>query len=255
MKEVIPNGSADRDGRLQAEDKIVAIQKENGEEIDLVEKKLSDVVRLIRGPKGTKIRIVVQPNTSKERKVYELTRDKVELVEQHAKPQIIETKSESGKPVKIGVIVVPSFYGDDGENDASVSVTKDCKGYLEDFKKQKVDAVLIDLRGNGGGLLREAISLSGLFITDGPVVQVKDARDVRQLKDEDESIAYKGPLAVIIDHQSASASEIFAGVIRDYGRGLIIGDSSTYGKGTVQTIIDLKERMFNQDAPDMARSS
>ena len=242
VKEIVPGGAADRDGRLQVEDKIVALQKDDGSEIDLVEKKLSDVVRQIRGPKGSKIRLVVQPNDSKERKVYELVRDKIQLLDQHAKSQIVTTKAEGNDtPIKIGVIQFPSFYGND-DDDGNVSATADCKKFLETFEEQKVDAVLIDLRGNGGGLLGEAISLSGLFIRKGPVVQVRDYKGVQPpLNDRDESVAYSGPLAVLIDHQSASASEIFAGVIRDYGRGLIIGDSSTYGKGTVQKIFDLND--------------
>lgn len=242
VKEIIAGGAADRDGRLQVEDKIVALQKDDGSEIDLVEKKLSDVVRQIRGPKGSKIRLVVQPHDTKERKIYELTRDKIQLLDQHAKSQIVTTKVEGREePVKIGVIQLPSFYGSD-EDEGNVSATTDCRHFLEGFIEQKVDAVLIDLRGNGGGLLGEAISLSGLFIKKGPVVQVRDYKGVQPpLNDRDDSVAYTGPLAVLIDHQSASASEIFAGVIRDYGRGLIIGDSSTYGKGTVQKIFELND--------------
>ena len=247
VKEIVPGGAADKDGRLQPEDKIVAIKGEDGQEADLVEKKLSDVVRLIRGPRGTKVRLVVIPEDSKERKVYELTREKIELKEQRAKGQVIEIKDEAGRPAKVGVISLPTFYGDTeavlaGRPDA-VSATGDCRALLADFKKQNVQAVLIDLRDNGGGLLHEAITLSGLFIDTGPVVQVREANNVRQLRDEDEGTAYDGPLAVLINHRSASASEIFAGVIKDYDRGLIIGDSSTFGKGTVQSIVPLSDRL------------
>jgi carboxyl-terminal processing protease len=255
VAEVIPGGAADRDGRLQPDDKIVAIQKDDGEEIDLVEKKLSDVVRYIRGKRGTKVRLVVQPAGTKERKIYEITRDVVQLSDAHAKSKIVTAKGDGGKEVKIGVISLPSFYGDNeglrNNDPAAVSATKDCRQFLDEFKKAKVDAVLIDLRGNGGGLLTEAISLSGLFINSGPVVQVRDAQNLKELDDDDDAITYTGPLAVLIDHQSASASEIFAGVIRDYGRGLIIGDSSTFGKGTVQSIIDLTERLRDQGLPNL----
>jgi len=251
VKEIIPAAAADKDGRLQPEDKIVGIQKDNGEEIDLVEKKLSDVVRYIRGKSGTKVRLIIQPAESKERKIYELTRQKVELKEQHAKSQIIEAKAENGKALKIGVISMPAFYGDK-EAQPPVSATEDCRKLLEEFKGKGVDSVLFDLRGNGGGLLSEAISLSGLFIDRGPVVQVKESSGIKRHEDDDEGTAWDGPLVVLIDHLSASASEIFAGMIKDYGRGLIIGDSSTFGKGTVQSIalIDDQSRFLRRRAEE-----
>ncbi|HMB02813.1 MAG TPA: carboxy terminal-processing peptidase [Isosphaeraceae bacterium] len=255
VKEIVPGMAADKDGRLQPEDKIIGIQKENGEEIDLVEKKLSDVVREIRGPRGTKVRLIVQPAGTKERKIYELTRAKIELTEAHAKGQIIETKAEGGKPLKIGIISLPAFYGDmqavlKGDPDA-VSATEDCRKLIKGFKEKGVDAVLLDLRGNGGGLLNEAITLSGLFIDHGPVVQVKDATGIKHLDDDEEGTVWEGPLVVLIDHLSASASEIFAGVIKDYGRGLIIGDSSTFGKGTVQSIVPINEQLRQRNLPNL----
>jgi carboxyl-terminal processing protease len=255
VKEIVPGMAADKDGRLQVDDKIVGIQKEDGSEIDLVEKKLSDVVRHIRGPRGTKVRLIVQPAATKERKIYELTRQKIELVEDHAKGQIIEAKDDTGKPLKIGVISLPAFYGDtrallNGDANA-VSATLDCRKLITGFKAKGVNAVMVDLRGNGGGLLSEAITLSGLFINEGTVVQVRDASGVRPLDDDDESTAWDGPMVVLIDHFSASASEIFAGVIRDYSRGLIIGDSSTFGKGTVQQIVDLDDAVRGQDHPKL----
>ncbi len=255
VKEVVPGMAADKDGRLQPEDKIVGIQKEDGSEIDLVEKKLADVVRHIRGPRGTKVRLIVQPAGTKERKIYELTRQKIELTEQHAKGQVIESKDDKGKTLKIGVISLPAFYGDTaailkGDPDA-VSATEDCRKLIKGFKKSGADAVMVDLRGNGGGLLNEAISLSGLFIDEGPVVQVKDASGVRHLDDDEEGTEWAGPLVVLIDHLSASASEIFAGVIKDYSRGLIIGDSSTFGKGTVQSIVPINEQLRSRDYPPL----
>jgi carboxyl-terminal processing protease len=245
VQEIVPGMAADKDGRLQPEDKIIGIQKENGEEVDLVEKKLNDVVRYIRGPRGTKVRLIVQPEGTKERRIYELTRERIELKEQHAKGKILEAKGPDGKEYKIGIINLPAFYGDTmamlrGEPDA-VSATADCKKLLEDFRKARVDAVVMDLRQNGGGLLEEAKTLSGLFIDTGPVVQVKELLGVKHLDDEDGGMAWDGPLVVLIDRASASASEIFAGVIKDYGRGLIIGDSSTFGKGTVQSIVPIQD--------------
>lgn len=245
VQEIVPGMAADKDGRLQPEDKIIGIQKENGEEIDLVEKKLNDVVRYIRGPRGTKVRLIVQPEGSKERKIYELTRARIELKEQHAKAKVIEAKSQDGKNYKVGIISLPAFYGDTmaqlrGDPDA-VSATEDCKKILDDFRKDHVDVVVMDLRGNGGGLLEEAKTLSGLFIDTGPVVQVKEILGVKPIHDDIEGMAWDGPLVVLIDKASASASEIFAGVIKDYGRGLIIGDASTFGKGTVQSIVPIQE--------------
>ncbi len=247
VTEIVPNMAADRDGRLQPEDKIIGIEKEDGEVIDLVEKKLNDVVRHIRGPRGTKVRLVVQPEGTKEKRVYEITREKIELTEQHAKSKVLESKASAGQGLKIGIINLPAFYGDTGallrgDRDA-VSATSDCRKILSDFKKSGVDAVVFDLRGNGGGLLEEAKTLSGLFIDTGPVVQVKEVFGVKHLDDDDEGTAWDGPLVVLIDKFSASASEIFAGVIRDYGRGLIIGDTSTFGKGTVQQIVMINDHV------------
>ena len=255
VKEIVPGMAADKDGRLQPEDKIVAIQKENGEEIDLVEKKLSDVVRYIRGPRNTKVRLVVQPAGTKERKVYELTRQKIELTEQHAKGMVIEGKGPDGKVLKIGVLNLPAFYGDTqallkGDPNA-VSATEDCRKIIKNLKTKGIDCLMVDLRGNGGGLLNEAISLSGLFIDHGPVVQVRDASGVRHLDDDEDGTAWDGPMVVLIDHLSASASEIFAGVIKDYSRGLIIGDSSTFGKGTVQSIVPINEQLRSRDLPNL----
>ena len=242
--------AADKDGRLQPEDKIIGVEQD-GETIDLVEKKLNDVVRYIRGPRGTKVRLIVQPDGTKEKRVYELTRQKIELKEQHAKSKVIEAKAEDGKNLKIGVISLPAFYGDTnaiirGDQDA-VSATSDCRRILTSYRASGIDAVIMDLRQNGGGLLDEAKTLSGLFIDTGPIVQVKEAQGIRHHDDNEEGTAWDGPLVVLIDKSSASASEIFAGVIRDYNRGLIIGDSSTFGKGTVQQIVMINEYVRRRD--------
>jgi len=261
VKELIPGGPAEKDGNLQPEDKIVGIKVEGGDDIDFVEKRLRDVVRFIRGDAGTLVKLKVLPHDSKEEKIYPIVRQKVELSESHAKGQVIETKVD-GKGIRVGVISLPAFYGDTqavlkGDADA-VSCTQDCRRLIDGFKdytrpqdeekgiKKGVDAVMMDLRGNGGGLLNEAISLSGLFIDKGPVVQVREASGVTVLPDDDAGTAWDGPFVLLIDRQSASASEIFAGVIKDYGRGLIIGDSSTFGKGTVQSIMPISERFANR---------
>lgn len=249
--EIVPGAAADKDGRLQPGDKILGIKKDNGkggeDEVDFVEKKLSDVVRHIRGDRGTKVKLIVQPEGTKEKKIYELTREKIELKEQHAKGKVLQTKDSAGKDLKIGVIGLPAFYGDTmamlkGDRNA-VSATADCRRLLDQFQEEKVDCVIVDLRGNGGGLLEEARTLSGLFIDTGPVVQVKHAGGVQSLADDDEGTAWEGPLVVLIDKMSASASEIFAGVIKDYNRGLIIGDTSTFGKGTVQSIEPVSDHL------------
>lgn len=259
VQELVPGGAADKDGRLQVEDKIVAVIGEDGERQSFVEKKLSEVVRKIRGPRGTVVKLVVQPAESKEEKIYEITRAKIELADDKAKGQIIETKAAEGRPArKIGIINVPSFYGDtqalnEGDPQA-VSVTHDVKKILDDFKAQKVDAVVVDVRMDPGGLLDEAISLSGLFIDKGPVVQIREGHGVKHRDDLDEGTSWDGPLVVVIDKYCASASEIFAGAIKDYGRGLVIGDSSTFGKGSVQNVIPLNERLRprnNQEIPPL----
>ena len=245
VKEIVPNGPADKDGRLQPDDKIVGIRNDDGTETSLVEKKLSDVVRHIRGPSKTVVKLIVQTGETKELKEYAITRGRVELTEQHAKGKILDSKV-GGRDVKIGVINLPAFYGDTmailrGDPNA-VSATVDCRRLLDEFKAAGVEAVIVDLRDNGGGLLEEAKTLSGLFIDKGPVVQVKDAVGVKPLRDEEDGTAWDGPLAVLINKSSASASEISAGVIADYGRGLNIGDASTFGKGTVQSIVNIGEQ-------------
>ena len=253
VKELIPGGPADKDGRIQPEDKIVGVQKDDGTEDSFVEKRLRDVVAKIRGDAGTHVRLIIQPASSKEKKVYDIVRQKVEMTESHAKGQLIETTTPDGKTLKVGLIVLPAFYGDSrGMDDkTSVSCTNDCRRLIDGFKTKGVDALMMDLRGNGGGLLNEAISLSGLFIDTGPVVQVRETNTVELHEDNDAGTAWDGPLVVLIDRQSASASEIFAGAIKDYGRGLIIGDASTFGKGTVQQIIPIKEAFSFRNTPNM----
>ncbi len=246
VNEVMPGGPAGKDGRLKAKDKITGVGQETGEIEDVFETKLNEVVRKIRGKKATKVRLRVLTALTGETVVYELVRDKVVLTESEAKGEVIESKDRLGRPGKIGVISLPSFYRNFGatETEDEKSAAVDVEKILNQFRDQGgVDAVVIDLRGNGGGSLIEAIEVSGHFIDQGPVVQVKEPTGrVRELEDEIPGALYTGPLIVICNRMSASASEIFAGVIKDYHRGIVIGDSTTHGKGTVQNLMPLSAR-------------
>lgn len=245
VNQVMPGGPADKDGRLKDKDKIVGVGQETGEIEEVYEVKLSEVVRKIRGKAGTKVRLRVLTALTGETVVYELTRDKVALQESEAKGEIIETQDRVGRAGKIGIISLPSFYRDFGAEDGNgKSAAVDIEKILNDFRDQGgVDAIVMDLRGNGGGALSEAVEISGHFIDQGPVVQVKDPTGrVKELDDEVPGALYTGPLIVVCNRLSASASEIFAGVIKDYRRGIIIGDSTTHGKGTVQNLMPVSAR-------------
>lgn len=244
--EVIPGGPAAKSKLLNVDDKIVGVaQDKDGEFEDVIGWRITDVVKLIRGPKGTVVRLQIIPagsDLNSKPKEITLTRDKVKLEEQAAKSNVLEIL-ENGKPLRIGVINIPTFYNDyEGKRNGDgsyKSTTKDVKSILDTLKTQKIDGLIIDLRNDGGGSLQEAIELTGLFIKDGPVVQIKNSEgNVEIADDPDPDIIYNGPLAVLVNRSSASASEIFSGAIQDYGRGLIIGEQ-TYGKGTVQNLIDL----------------
>lgn len=249
---IIPGGPADKSGLLKKDDRIVAVaQGEDGEMVDVVGWRLDDVVQLIRGEKGTLVRLSIIPAESEvnmSTKEIQLVRDKVKLEDQAAQSEIILIENE-GVEYKLGVIDVPAFYIDfegqkKGDPDYK-STTRDVRKLLEELKKENVDGVIVDLRENGGGSLQEAIELTGLFIEDGPVVQVRNSNGTIEVgRDPDSEIVYDGPLAVMINRYSASASEIFSGAIQDYGRGIIVGET-TYGKGTVQNLIDLG--MFNRN--------
>lgn len=258
---VVPGGPASKDGRLKDKDKITGVGQETGEIEDVFEVRLSEVVRKIRGKAGTKVRLRVQTGLTGETVVYELARDKVEIQDSAAKGEIIETKDRLGRPGKIGIISLPSFYRDFSavESGNGKSAVVDIEKILNDFRDAGgVDAVVMDLRGNGGGALSEAIEISGLFIDQGPVVQVKDpSGKVKELDDEVPGALYTGPLVVICNRLSASASEIFAGVIKDYRRGVVIGDSTTHGKGTVQNLMPVSARqafrVLGGNGPDLGR--
>ena len=261
---IVDGGAASKDKRLKVGDRIIAVDQDaDGPEpwIDIVEMKLSKVVRFIRGKAGTKVRLkvrkadVVDKKTGKITKgkteIYDLTRQVIKLNSSAVRGEIIHSKDRLGEPdVKIGVINIPSFYRDFegarlGVRDFK-STTTDVKKVLKDFEsKGGVDVVVIDLRSNGGGALTEAIEVSGLFIDKGPVVQVKTlSGDPRTHDDVETGTAYEGPLVVVCNKLSASASEIFAGVIKDYKRGVIVGDKSTHGKGTVQNVMPVGRQVL-----------
>lgn len=246
VNSIVPGGAAATDGKLKKNDKIIGVSNEKGEMVEVTDMKLTKVVDLIRGKRGTKVRLQVITAESGETKLYDLVRAKVELKMSEVKGEIVPTGTRiKGTNNRIGVIHIPSFYRDfaaaeSGDSDFK-STARDVRKVLRDFAARGgVDAVVIDLRTNGGGALNEAIEVSGLFINDGPVVQVKTQKGrVKELNDEEAGTDFAGPLVVITNRLSASASEIFAGVIKDYGRGIIVGDSTTHGKGTVQSVMNV----------------
>ena len=250
VNKIIPGGAAEKDKRLKVEDKIVGVgQGHDGELVDVVDMKLSDVVKLIRGPKGTVVRLQIVSTGSPERKVYAITREEIELKDSQAHDRIFEQGHRpDGQPYRIGVIDLPSFYMDmEGAKQGLPdfrSTTRDMKRILDSFKAKGVDAVVLDLRRDGGGSLTEAINATGLFTGEGPVVQVKDADGRVQAYPNTEAAVWSGPLVVITSKFSASASEILAGAIQDYHRGLIVGDHTTHGKGTVQSLLDLGQQLY-----------
>jgi carboxyl-terminal processing protease len=246
VQKTVIGGPAELSELLHAGDRIIGVgQGLQGDVVDIVGWRLQDVVEQIRGPKGSVVRLAVLPKGSQNEadpKLITLVRNKIKLEEQAAKSYIIDDLKGMDK-YKIGVIEVPTFYRDfgaesRGEEDFR-STTRDVRNLLLELKQKGVDGIVIDLRENGGGSLSEATELTGLFIETGPVVQIKDAFDKVEIeRDPDADIAYDGPLAVLVNRNSASASEIFAGAIQDYKRGIVIGEP-TFGKGTVQTLVDL----------------
>ncbi|RRB02125.1 carboxy terminal-processing peptidase [Larkinella rosea] len=253
ISEVIPGGPAFKSKLLTKGDKILAVAQGDGQFVNIVGYQVDDAVKLIKGPKGTTVRMHIQSLDAiagAPPKEIRLVREKIKLEEQRAKKEVIEV-TQNQKKYKLGVITIPVFYRDfEGarkREEGYASTTGDVQRYLNELKTEKVDGVVIDLRDNGGGSLTEAITLTGLFISRGPVVQVKEAQgDIEVQTDPDPSIVYDGPLAVMVNRFSASASEIFAAAIQDYKRGLIIG-SQTYGKGTVQTMVDLNTWLKEAD--------
>lgn len=253
IREIVPGGPAGLSGKLEVGDRILGVgQGEAGPIVDVIGWRLDDVVEKIRGPKDTIVRLEILPadlGPDGKHELLVLTRKKVSIEEQAAKKSVIEVKRDDGTH-RIGVISLPTFYQDfeaRRRGDESFrSATRDVERLLGELKQDKVDGVVIDLRNNGGGSLAEATDLTGLFIDHGPVVQVRSAGGrIEEENDPKPGMAWDGPLAVLVNRASASASEIFAAAIQDYGRGVVIGEP-TFGKGTVQNLVDLDEVAHNE---------
>lgn len=255
--DLVPGGPADKDGRLQPEDRIISVTQEDGEPVDIIDMSVSNAVKLIRGPAGTRVTLTVLPAAKGAAALPEditILRAKVELKENEAAGKIRKVKSPDGKEKRIGVITLNNFYMDfegaaRGEENYR-SCTRDIRKILQTFQQDKVDAVVLDLRANSGGSLVEAISLSGLFITHGPIVQVVDSLNRKDVqRDPDERIAYGGPLVLLVSKFSASSTEILTGAMKDYRRAVVVGDTRTFGKGTVLSVTDLSRllRFISRD--------
>lgn len=267
IKNIVPGGAAATQGGLKVEDKIVAVGQgdEEGQRtdsklladhgtdfVDATGMKLDDVVGMIRGKAGTVVRLSVMSENEDELHTVIIVREKIKLEDSAAHGAIFDEGTKpDGSPNRIGVIELPSFYANMGGNGfGGRSTTTDVEKILRDFKQKEVDAVVLDLRSNGGGSLREAIDCTGLFIDLGPVVQVKDSRGkVQTHNDEISGMAWDGPLVVLTSKFSASASEILAGAVQDYNRGLVVGDTTTHGKGTVQSLMNLNQYLYNVKNP------
>ena len=251
IREIIPGGPADLDKRLQVNDRIIAVgQGASGPYMDIVDMKLRNAVKVIRGEKGTIVRLKIIPSEAADpsaREEISLVRDKIELTAQQANAKIIEQQRPDGTTYRLGVIELPSFYGEVGTaagETPSSSSTADVELLLEELNQHGIDGLVLDLRRNGGGLLDEAIGLTGLFIGKGPVVQVRDQNENIKVRTSDrKNPAYTGPLIVLTSRHSASASEIVAGALQNYNRAIIVGDKSTHGKGTVQAVVELARFM------------
>lgn len=251
IMELVPGGPAARSGQLKNGDRIVGAAQKDGEEFtDLIDLPLPQSVELIRGKKGTAVYLNIIPANAADdsaRKTVSIVREEIKLEDQQAKARIIDMPSGDATQ-RIGVIDLPAFYAGEGNAKAGpTSATADVSRLITKLKEEKVTGLILDLRHNGGGSLQEAISLAGLFIPSGPVVQTRSLDgEVEIGKDRDGKVAYDGPLVVLTSRFSASASEIVAGALQDYGRAVVVGDTSTFGKGTVQTIVPLSRVMQNQ---------
>jgi carboxyl-terminal processing protease len=241
IESLVAGGPAQVDGRLKVGDRISAVAQGPADYVDVREMRLDKVVEMIRGKKGTHVRLLVIPSDATDpshRKNVELVRDEIKLKDQEARADIIIRKDENGDPIKLGWLTLPSFYADMDKHQKST--TRDVLALLKRLKKENIAGLVIDLRRNGGGSLEEALSLTGLFLKSGPIVQTKDYNgSIRVSANPDPGIAYSGPMVVLTSRQSASASEIFAAALQDYGRAVVVGDKNTFGKGTVQTILPI----------------
>lgn len=252
--DLVPSGPAAKSKKLKVKDRIVMVAQGDGEPVDVKDMPLAHVVDKIRGPKGTEVRLTIIPADAVDpstTNLVTLVRDEINLEDQQAKAEIVEMPGDDGKPVRLGVIDLPEFYasflslGSAGQPQTIKSTTVDVAHLLEKLKKEDVSGVILDLRRNGGGSLEEAINLTGLFVGDGPVVQVRSSDGSVDIKrDHDGDRFYDGPMIVLTDRLSASASEIVAGALQDYGRALIVGDKSTHGKGSVQSMTELAKYLY-----------
>ena len=247
VREVVPGGPAYHSGQIRVNDKIVAVQQQGAENIEVIGMKLRRIVDMIRGEKNTKVTLTIlphdAPDATKTKQVV-ITRDIIKLNSARASASLYEVPGENNQTVPVGVITLNSFYGpseDSKDSEAKSTATQDVAELISKLKLQGMQALVIDLRHNGGGLLSEAVDLTGLFISHGPVVQERDFQgQVTVDSDTNSAVAYNGPLAVLTSRFIASASEIFAGALQNYGRAVIIGDSSTHGKGMVQAVLEMK---------------
>ncbi|HEX4086411.1 MAG TPA: carboxy terminal-processing peptidase [Chthoniobacteraceae bacterium] len=246
IMELVPGGPAERDGQLKVNDRISAVAQGDGQFVDCVGMKLDKVVDMIRGKKGTTVRLQViasRGTDPAQRKIIKIVRDEIKLKEQAAKADLIERDNPNGgAPLKLGWITLPSFYADmdrSGQPGAT-STTTDVSRLLARLKQEGISGLVMDLRNNGGGSLDEAVKLTGLFIKKGPVVQAKDANGVVHVsRVPHPGIEWDGPMIVLTNRLSASASEIFAAALQDYGRAIVVGDEASFGKGTVQTMLEI----------------
>ncbi|MBI5766212.1 MAG: carboxy terminal-processing peptidase [Verrucomicrobia bacterium] len=247
VKEVVVGGPADLSNQLKPNDKIISVAQTGSESVEILGMKLRKIVNMIRGERGTQVHLVVQPANATDpsaRKNVTITRDLVKLNSKRAFGGVFQVPDTEGKNQSIGVITLPAFYSsDDGDTDTEkTSASKDVARLIEKLKRENIQGLVLDLRHNGGGYLSEAIELAGLFIHKGPVVQVKNYNgEIHVDSDANDKIAYAGPLAVLVDRFSASASEIVTGALQNYGRAIVIGDSSTHGKGSVQQVVEMKQ--------------
>jgi carboxyl-terminal processing protease len=246
ISELVPGGPAARSGLLKPGDRVVAVTQSGGKPVDVVDMPLPRLVELIRGPKGSTVTVTIIPagTADSTRKTVSLVRDEIKLADQHVKASIIDLPQSGGPPLRIGVIDLPSFYGEGDEK--AGGATSDTTRLIKKLQQEGVRGLVLDLRRNGGGSLQEAIRLAGLFLPSGPIVQTRGPEgDVDIGNSPETNPLYAGPLVVLTSRLSASASEIVAGALQDYGRAVLVGDSSTFGKGTVQTIVPLAQ-LFHQ---------
>ncbi len=239
---IIPGSPAAKQGQLQAEDTILQVAEAGGEPVEITDMRIADAVRLIRGPKGTEVRLTVKKQDGTKETI-PIIRGVVQIEETFVKDTVIDSPDGG----KIGYILIPGFYRDfdkSKDDDNARNATDDTRKAIDDLKKSKLEGIILDLRNNGGGSLVDAVDIAGLFIKSGPVVQVKNTYGTtRVLDDDDDGIEYNGSLVVLVNQFSASASEIVAAALQDYKRAVIVGGEHTFGKGTVQTIINLNENM------------